>query len=342
MSHRKHLASKSRHLLRKLIFRLHHICIKNRTMNETNKTKQCTKCGEIKAFEYFYKYKTSKDGLQSSCKECRKKYYEQNKEKIAARNKKYYGENKEELAARNKKHREQNKEEIAAYHKKYREENKGKIAAYSKKYREENKEEIAAKKKKWQDENKENIAAQRKKYREQNKEKIAAIQKKYYRDNKENILASVKKHYGDNKEEIAAYHKKYREENKGKINAQQRERYSNDPDYKMKMILSRSTRRALNGEMKASPTRELLGCTFKQARAHIKKQFKPGMNWDNWKHDGWHVDHIIPLASFDMSDPDQQRRANHYTNLQPMWAAENMSKSDSIPDNHQEYLPIAI
>lgn len=58
--------------------------------------------------------------------------------------------------------------------------------------------------------------------------------------------------------------------------------------------------------------------------AHLEAQFAPGMTWEN--RGEWHVDHIRPLASFDLTDPEQLRTASHYTNLQPLWASDNLAK----------------
>lgn len=77
---------------------------------------------------------------------------------------------------------------------------------------------------------------------------------------------------------------------------------------------------------KAARTTELLGCDRETFIAHIEKRFKPGMTWDNWSMHGWHVDHVRPLISFDLNDPEQQKAAFHYTNLQPLWAVENILK----------------
>ena len=68
----------------------------------------------------------------------------------------------------------------------------------------------------------------------------------------------------------------------------------------------------------------MLGCTLAEARAHIEAQFRPGMSWEN--HGEWEIDHIRPVASFDLTDPDQARAAAHFTNLQPLWSVENRRK----------------
>lgn len=62
----------------------------------------------------------------------------------------------------------------------------------------------------------------------------------------------------------------------------------------------------------------------------LESKFQPDMNWDNWASDGWHIDHIKPLASFDLTDREQLLIACHYTNLQPLWAKDNIAKSDKI------------
>lgn len=73
-------------------------------------------------------------------------------------------------------------------------------------------------------------------------------------------------------------------------------------------------------------TKNLLGCSIKFLKKHLESQFKLGMSWDNYGLYGWHVDHIRPCASFDLSKPEEQRKCFHYTNLQPLWAEENNRK----------------
>lgn len=65
---------------------------------------------------------------------------------------------------------------------------------------------------------------------------------------------------------------------------------------------------------------------------HLEAKFAPGMTWDNYGVDGWHIDHIMPLAAFDLTDEQQRQQACHYTNLQPLWAAENLAKGAKV--NH--------
>ena len=73
---------------------------------------------------------------------------------------------------------------------------------------------------------------------------------------------------------------------------------------------------------------DLVGCDINYLRKHLEKQFEPLMSWDSYGK--WHVDHIIPVTKFDLTDPEQQKICFHYTNLQPLWGEENMKKSDKL------------
>ncbi len=105
-------------------------------------------------------------------------------------------------------------------------------------------------------------------------------------------------------------------------------RYRNDSVYAIKCRLRARINQALQGRSKSASTAELTGCTWKELIHHIEKQFTNGMSWEN-RH-LWHVDHILPCASFDLSKPEEQRKCFHYTNLQPLWAKENLSKGSKI------------
>lgn len=81
------------------------------------------------------------------------------------------------------------------------------------------------------------------------------------------------------------------------------------------------------GQKAGSAVRDL-GCSIEELRKRLEVQFRPGMTWENWSRTGWHIDHIRPLASFDLTDRTQLLQACHYTNLQPLWAEENLKKGD--------------
>ena len=65
-------------------------------------------------------------------------------------------------------------------------------------------------------------------------------------------------------------------------------------------------------------------------KLHLENQFVDGMNWNNYGKNGWHIDHIKPCASFDLTDPKQQKICFHYTNLQPLWAIDNLIKHSKL------------
>lgn len=109
----------------------------------------------------------------------------------------------------------------------------------------------------------------------------------------------------------------------------QRKRYATDPKYRISVAVRRRFAKLVkqihNYDKNA---KELTGCSWQELQDHLTSQFKEGMTWDNHGIHGWHIDHIRPCKSFDLSDPEQQKLCFHYTNLQPLWAHENLEKSD--------------
>ena len=264
--------------------------------------KICTKCKIEKELSEFIKDKTYKDGLKRQCKSCGNEY--------------------------NKEYRQANKEKLKEYRKEYRKSNKEYYKEYHKEYRQANKEELKERSKEHRQDNKEYYKEYRKEYYQANKERTKEKYKEYRQDNKERIKEYHKEYRQDNKEKI----KEYRQDNKERTNEQKkervRERRKTEPLFKMKCNLRGRTWKAFKnkGYSKTSRTREMLGVDWEVAKAHIERQFTKGMNWDNYGE--WHIDHIIPLAS--ANNKEELMKLCHYSNLQPLWAEDNLSKNDKI------------
>lgn len=82
---------------------------------------------------------------------------------------------------------------------------------------------------------------------------------------------------------------------------------------------------AIKGNYKAGSAVGDLGCSIEELKKHLESQFLPGMSWDNWSRAGWHIDHKKALANFDLTNREELLKACCYTNLQPLWAVENIS-----------------
>lgn len=115
-------------------------------------------------------------------------------------------------------------------------------------------------------------------------------------------------------------------------------RHKNNPNVKLRNRLRCRVRDALKAKdvKKTQATMDLIGCSIEVYRRHLESLFLPGMTWENhgaWEEGNpikWHIDHIKPCASFDLTDPEQQKACFHYMNTQPMWVSDNLRKSDSL------------
>jgi hypothetical protein len=107
--------------------------------------------------------------------------------------------------------------------------------------------------------------------------------------------------------------------------ARNRNREKVDVEFRLLQRIRGRVSAVLNGKVKDTSTLRLLGCSLPEFRAHLEKQFKGGMSWQNYGE--WHVDHIRPCASFDFSEPNSLSQCFHYANLQPMWGEDNARKS---------------
>lgn len=219
---------------------------------------------------------------------------------------------------------EANKDKIKLQQKAYNEVNKERQKAYL----ENNKDTIKAYKKDYREVNKDRIKLQQKDYWEANKDKLKIVNKNYYEANKQTNKDKRKTYQKANKDKIKAYKKDYNQANKDKRRVHHNNLYKTDIQYKLIHNLRSRLRSAINNNQKIGSAVKDLGCTIPELKTYLESKFQSGMTWDNWALDGWHIDHIKPLASFDLTDRNQLLEACHYTNLQPLWATDNLIKSD--------------
>lgn len=168
-------------------------------------------------------------------------------------------------------------------------------------------------------------------YYEKNKEKLKLKQSKYYKENKDACNNRTRQYHHKNKDAASKKQKEYYHKNKKTINQYRnqywKERRSLDPVVRLIHSLRSGLYKAVKCTGKNKTTLELLGCSPEHLKNHLTAQFTEGMTIDNYGE--WHIDHIRPVASFDQADPAQLTICWHYTNLQPLWAEDNLKKSDT-------------
>jgi hypothetical protein len=129
----------------------------------------------------------------------------------------------------------------------------------------------------------------------------------------------------------------YVERGKARSNARYRERCRTEVAFRIRHALRARLRLALKhkGIREPRSTLQLVGCTPNELRLCLERKFLPGMTWAN--HGKWHIDHIIPCAHFDLTDPEARKRCFHFSNLQPLWASENVRKGRSLKEAGKQF-----
>ena len=102
------------------------------------------------------------------------------------------------------------------------------------------------------------------------------------------------------------------------------------PANRIKNNLRRRLNHAVACAVKHAPTFELIGCTPEQLKTQLESAFLTGMTWENYGKGGWHIDHVVPCAVFDLTKETEQRKCFHYSNLKPLWGRDNMSKGKKV------------
>lgn len=204
---------------------------------------------------------------------------------------------------------------------------------YNKEYYYKNLQSILKQKKEYHKNNSVKIIAYQKEYRLKNHDKIKKIRVERYKKNKEYIKQKASEYYYKNKD-TAKYNNRrsvWRKNNKHKLSQYWKNKRKTDEIYHIGAVVRSRVNMALKRDKasKSGNTETLLGCSIKQLKQHLEKQFAHGMSWENQGE--WHIDHIIPCSSFNLINPEEQKKCFHYTNMQPLWASDNIKKGNKLP-----------
>lgn len=177
---------------------------------------------------------------------------------------------------------------------------------------------------------KECIREYRKIHREQNLEKLRTISKEYGRTHRKEQLArnySYRKRNYDKYRSAENKRKRRQYKENPNIFKMRKQRYANNhPEDKIRRGLRIRLLQAIKFNQKAGSAIHDLGCSIKEFIKYIESKFKSGMSWNNYGINGWHIDHIIPLSKFNLTIRKEFLKACHFTNMQPLWANENLAK----------------
>ena len=182
--------------------------------------------------------------------------------------------------------------------------------------------------KKEYEKNKERILNYQREYYLENTNKIKSNVSNYYLKNKEKNKEKAKIYYQNNIESRLLYAKQYRENNKEVRNEKEKIRKKTDVIYKLKHLVRNRINKYLKVKNynKTNSAFIYIGCTPHELKIYLEQKFNSGMSWDN--QGKWHIDHIIPLSS--AKTEEELYKLCHFTNLQPMWASDNIKKGAKI------------
>jgi predicted transcriptional regulator len=173
------------------------------------------------------------------------------------------------------------------------------------------------------------ILCEKQKYFESS-EQVKLRVSNYRRQNSVKISEKKKEKYFENREKILEQKKKYTKINRENINERIREKYKTDEIFKLISNIRTRVRIFLKTKnlKKNSTTIEILGATPNEVKKYLEEKFDDGMTWENYGMNGWHIDHIVPLSQ--ARNEDEVYKLCHYTNLQPLWAEDNLKKGNKI------------
>ena len=120
------------------------------------------------------------------------------------------------------------------------------------------------------------------------------------------------------------YFKDWRKKNRKRLAEYTLKRRRDNKNFGLAAKLNKMVANAIKLNCKHSIAQDILGCSIQEAKTYLESKFLPRMSWENWSRTGWHVDHIKPCHLFDLTNEEEQKKCFHYTNLQPLWAKDNL------------------
>ena len=167
-------------------------------------------------------------------------------------------------------------------------------------------------------------------YQEKNQEKLSESARNRYNKNKIPYLTrskNQKKRWG---KRYSEYQKNYRKKNRERLNKYVVNKLHTDLNFKLKHLLRSKLRKLLAGKNKTNSALTYLGCSIDFFKGYIEAKFSKEMSWGNYG-TIWHIDHVIPCRSFDLSNEDDRKKCFHYSNMQPLLVLDNLRKLDMLP-----------
>jgi len=177
---------------------------------------------------------------------------------------------------------------------------------------------------------KQKLCENKRKYNKQNADIISIKNKQRRIKYNEYYREKDKKTYLKHKYKILSRKKEYNKNNKNLINQRNNKKRKINTQFRLAENLRRRINHAIRGKIKSDRSFNLIGCSVEELKKYLENKFTNGMSWKNYGLYGWHIDHIIPCSSFDLNNPEEQKKCFHYSNLQPLWAKDNLSKGDKL------------
>lgn len=204
---------------------------------------------------------------------------------------------------------------------------------YMREYRAKNKDKIKQKRKEYLSNNKEKIKEQRKQYYQKHKQQSIEYASLYREKNRDVINKKRRAYYSLHKEKCKSYSSTYKKKNKEKVNAYNssyiKSRKKKDSLFKLTISIRSLISVYVNKHYrKNKKTEDILGCSMEEFYNYIESKFQEGMSWNNYGE--WHLDHIKPISL--AKTEEEVYELNRYTNFQPLWAVDNIKKSNKYDE----------